>query len=225
MLTPFDWQEAMGHRAQFVEARLAQGSPVLCASVPEGVLMVTYRRQARKIYEIYDRLGLGAIGQQSDVETLRLGAIDFAHSEGYSRSTSDVTIQRVVNALSGPLKRAFSDFQTAPVVARCVFGQVSETVAGDRYYVVDYDGDYQERTHYGFVAGDPDGSKRISQLLKGHKFRQMGLEDALIALREAWAAGFGDGVETLKQLTRGLIEESVLIERNPKGANRFRIDL
>lgn len=225
MLTPFDWQEAIGHRAQFVEARLAQGSPVVCASIPDGILMLTYRRQAQKIYEIYDRLGLGGIGQQSDVETLRMGAIDFAHSEGYSRSTRDVTVQRVVTALSNPLKKAFSDFQTAPVVARCVFAEVCESVAADRYYVVDYDGDYQERTHYGFVAGEPDGAKRINRLMKLHKFRLMGLEDALAALREAWAAGFGDGQETLKHLTRGLIEEAVLLERNPKGANRFRTDL
>lgn len=222
MLTPFDWQEAMGHRAQFVESRLGQGSPVVCASIPDGVLMLSYRRQASKIYEIYDRLGLGAIGQQSDIETMRTGAIDFAHSEGYSRSTRDVTIQRVVTALSNPLKRAFSDFQTAPVVARCVFAQVCETVAGDRYYVVDFDGDYQERTHYGFVAGDDDGAKRMSRLMKSHRFRTMSVEDALVALRETWASGFGDGLETLKQLTRGLTEEAVLLQRNPKGANRFR---
>jgi len=225
MLTPFDWQEAIGHRAQFVEARLEAGSPVLAASLNEGVLMLTYRRQARKIYEIYDRLAFGAIGQQSDVENLRMGAIEFAHIEGYNRSTRDVTIQRVVTALSAPLKKTFSDFGSAPVVARSFFAQVCESIPGDRYYIVDYDGDYQERTHYGFVAGSGHGADRINKHMKSLRFRQMGVEEAREALRNAWALGMEDGTRTLKELTRGLTEETVLLERTPKGANRFRTEL
>lgn len=225
MITPFDWQEAIGHRAQFVEARLEQGAPVLAASLNEGILMLTYRRQARKIYEIYDRLAYGAIGQQSDVENLRMGAIEFAHMEGYNRSTRDVTIQRVISALSSPLKKTFSDFASAPVVARSFFAQVCETIPGDRYYILDYDGDYQERTHYGFVAGSTHGAERINKQMKSLRFRQMSVQVAREALRDAWALGMEDGERSVKELTRGLTEEVVLLERNPKGANRFRIEL
>lgn len=222
MFTPYDWQEAIGHRAQFVEGRLGPGSPVLAASLAEGVLLLTYRRQAHKVYEIYDRLAFGAIGQQSDVESLRVGAIEFAHMEGYNRSARDVTIQRVVTALSGPLKKAFSDFTAAPVVARSLFAQVCESIPGDRYYVMDFDGDYQERTHHAFVAGTADGSDRINKHMKAQKFRQMSVAEALDALRTGWALGIDDGETSLKELTRKLTEEAVLLERNPKGVNRFR---
>src|SRR6476661_1608987 len=113
MLTPYDWQEGIGNRAQYIEGKLAQGSPVLALSRPEGILFFTYRRQTRKIYEIYDRLILAGIGQQSDVDAIRNAALEFASREGFQRSEEDVTIQRVVNALSAPLKRAFGDFGSA----------------------------------------------------------------------------------------------------------------
>ncbi len=41
MLTPYDWQEGIGNRAQYIEGKLAQGSPVLAISRPEGVLFFT----------------------------------------------------------------------------------------------------------------------------------------------------------------------------------------
>jgi len=63
MITPYDWQEGIGHRASYVDNKLAQGSPVMAISIGEGILLLTYRRQARKIYEIYDRLAYAAIGQ------------------------------------------------------------------------------------------------------------------------------------------------------------------
>ena len=65
MMTPFDWQEGMTHRASFVEARLQGGTPVVAASCAEGILMLTARRQAAKIYEVYDRLMVGLIGEYS----------------------------------------------------------------------------------------------------------------------------------------------------------------
>ncbi len=71
MQTPYDWQEAIGQRAQYVATRLKSGVPVVGLSVQEGVLAMTMRRNAPKLYEVYDRLMMGVIGQQSDVEQLR----------------------------------------------------------------------------------------------------------------------------------------------------------
>src|SRR5580692_6290588 len=153
MITPYDWQEGIGNRAQYIEGRLATGSPVLAISLEAGILVFTYRRQARKIYEIYDRLIFAGIGQQSDVEAVRVAALEFASKEGFSRSEEDVTIQRVATAMSGPLKKAFSDFSSSPVVARSLFGEVGPTVAEDLYYVLDYDGDYTTSRNYAIVSG------------------------------------------------------------------------
>ena len=91
MFTPYDWQEGIGNRASYIEGKLSQGAPVLAVSLDAGILVLTYRRMSRKVYELYDRLVFGAIGQQSDIEALRTAALEFAHSEGYNRSEQDVT--------------------------------------------------------------------------------------------------------------------------------------
>ncbi len=64
MNTPFDWQEAVGHRASYIESRLALGTPVLAVSIDAGIVLFTYKRQARKLFEIYDHLAMAGIGQQ-----------------------------------------------------------------------------------------------------------------------------------------------------------------
>ena len=69
MFTPYDWQEGIGNRASYIESRLAQGAPVLAKSLPDGILLFTYRRQAKKIYEVYDRIVYSGVGQQSDIVT------------------------------------------------------------------------------------------------------------------------------------------------------------
>src|SRR5438045_4506764 len=131
VFTPYDWQESMGNRASYIEAKLSQGSPAMAVSLTSGILVFTYRRQARKIYEIYDRLIFAAIGQQSDIEAMRTAAVEFTHQEGYNRSEQDVTIQRVASALSVPLKKAFADFSIVPVVARSLFAEVHPAVDED----------------------------------------------------------------------------------------------
>src|SRR5438045_7336419 len=159
VFTPYDWQESMGNRASYIEAKLSQGSPAMAVSLKAGILVLTYRRQARKIYEIYDRLIFAAIGQQSDVESLRTAAVEFNHQEGYNRSEQDVTIQRVASALSSPLKKAFADFNTAPVVARVLFAEVNQAVADDLYYALDYDGDYSIYKQTAVLAGSESQSQ------------------------------------------------------------------
>ncbi|MBS1720951.1 MAG: hypothetical protein JST35_10935 [Armatimonadetes bacterium] len=161
MLTPYDWQEGIGHRASFIEARLEQGTPIIARSIDAGILVATFRRRANKIYEVYDHLVMASIGQQSDVEAIRVAAIDFAHQEGFNRSEQDVTVSRVVNALSTSLKRAFSDFQASPVVARTVFAEAGDTVDADRYFILDYDGDYTVHQRVVVVSGSLDLADRL----------------------------------------------------------------
>ncbi len=129
VFNPFDYNEATRHRRDSVEDRLREGSPVVGISYDKGLLLLTVRRTQRKVFEVYDRLIYSAIGNQSDIEAIRVGAIDVAHKEGYDRSPDDVTIQRIVGfALSPPLKRLFGDtFNAQPAVIRAVFGELGKT--------------------------------------------------------------------------------------------------
>lgn len=222
MLTPYDWQEGMGHRATYVESRLASGTPVLALSIPEGVIAFTVRRQARKIFEIYDRLMFSAIGQQSDVESMRVAAIDFAHQEGYARSEHDVTIQRVVSALSQPLKRAFGDFNTAPFVVRSLFAQVGDTRDRDAFYVLDFDGDYSVLEGSAHLAGSEEASAIVREQLGALEGGDHTVEKAIAALKPVWAKALDpEGEKPFDELTRDLTPEIALLRRGDEHQRRF----
>ena len=223
MLSPYDWQEGIGHRSQYVESRLAGGTPVIAVSLEEGILFLTYRKQARKIFEIYDELAMGAIGQQSDIESLRQAAVDFAHQEGFNRSERDVTIQRVVNALSAPIKRAFADFQMVPVVARALFAQVDHDRAQDVFTMLDFDGDFHIRHGCGYVAPSFESAEILDARLKALKREKLTIEKATEALKEIWKTAYlTEEMASTDEVMAGLCLETALLERRPKGENRFQ---
>lgn len=224
MFTPYDWQESIGNRSQYVESRLATGTPVIAISLEAGILGFTVRRQAHKLFEIYERLMYGAIGQQSDVEAVRVAAIDFAHQEGFQRSEQDVTIQRVVGALSQPLKRAFGDFASAPFVLRALFAEVAEACEQDKLYILEYDGDFSVRKNYAYLAGTDEGAAALRDGLSSLKVKSLSPEGAMEALKPVWAAAVsGENAKTFDQLTESLFLEVALLERSPAGERRFKL--
>lgn len=215
MLTPHDWQEGMGFRASFVEGRLIQGAPILAVSLPEGIVMFSYRRHTPKIFEIYDRLAYSAIGQQSDVEALRTAALDFAHQEGFNRSEEDVTIRRVVSALSRPIKQAFADFNSAPIVARSLFAEVCEGPDHDTYAILDYEGDFKVRRHWAYVAGTNEHEETLRDALTEIAGEAGSPADAHRALHELWDSTF------IVERPDGFMPEAVLLSRNSDRSSRF----
>lgn len=220
MITPYDWQEGIGNRAQYIEGKLRHGSPVLAVSLDAGILVYTKRRQSKKIYEVYDRLAYAAIGQQSDVEALRSSAVEFAHQEGYNRSEQDVTIQRVVTALSAPVKKAFSDFSSAPLVARSLFIEINAQVDEDRFYLLNYDGDYTTYSRCAAAAGTDSGTDLALTSLSSIDSAST-VEDAMTRLHGVWQEVVQEG-EDNEASGQDLTVEAVLIERSTMRENRFR---
>ena len=220
MITPFDWQEGIGNRAQYIEGKLKHGSPVLAVSLAEGILLYTRRRQGRKIFEVYDRLAFAAIGQQSDVEALRAAAVEFAHQEGYNRSEEDVTIQRVVTAISNPVKKAFADFNAAPLVARSLFAEVGDSPDQDIFYILDYDGDFATYQNSVVLAGR---ELQSDSLLEGALAPGTTVPQALELLSEVWTKVYAENSdENEESLEADLTPEALLIERAVTREDRFR---
>lgn len=218
MITPYDWQEGIGNRAQYIEGKLEQGVPVVAVAVAEGILLYTKRRKAQKIYEIYDRVAFAAVGQQSDIEAVRMAGLEFASREGFSRSEDDVTLPRIVNAVSNPIKRAFSDFGSAPVVSRGIFVEVNETPAEDQFYLVDYDGDYELRSGVVVAVGPADSeSKILAALTVSDESGALTLAIAREKLDEVFASLFSED-DQRKDLTT----EAVLLRRDYQRENRFQ---
>ena len=185
----YDWNNALQQRNEYVEDRLKDGSPVVAVSFEGGVLLLTLRSTAqRKIFEVYDRLIMGALGKQSDIESLRLAAIDTAHKEGFERSPDDVSIQRLVGfSLSPAVKRVYNDQQTIPLTFRAVFAELGKTMDDDQLFILGYDGEFKSAATYAVAAGTPYAEEQAEEKLR--EAAPQTQDDALRAALIAWGTG------------------------------------
>ena len=226
MISPYDWQQSVAQRAQYIETRLRGGSPIVGLAIESGTLLYTYRRQIRKVYEVYDCLMFSAMGQQADVENLRLTAVDFAHQEGFSRSEADVTIGRVVGfALSSPMKRAFGDVTSAPFVVHAVFAEMNATPEEDLFFNLRFDGDFEIRRQFAAAGGTRDAEDRmLAKLSEGYR-PDLSLEEALAVADDVWKIGAdtdGNG-EPEPTLMNNARPESGFLDRHSVHQRKFRL--
>ncbi len=122
---PYRWVEAIANRREYIEHQLAGGSPIVALAYKDGVLFLTLSRERQKIFEIYDRIAMGAIGHPGDIERLRMAAIEVASTEGFTRSTQDVSLRRLASfSLSPALKAAFEQIYGPPYLARMLFAEL-----------------------------------------------------------------------------------------------------
>lgn len=217
MLTPYDWQEGMNNRVSYIQGRIERGAAVLAVSLDAGIVIFTYRRQSPKTFEIYDKLAFAGLGQQSDIEAIRTAAMEFAHREGYSRSEQDVTIQRVVTAVSSPIKSAFNDFSSAPALAISLFAELGTTPDKDQFYVMDFDGDYHLHRHTASLSGAEHPPLNLREDIP----LETTPEKAAQKLATVWMQLTSKNGESEVSL-EGLTPEVLFMERNSKRENVFR---
>lgn len=189
-LTPYDWNQSIQARSEYIEERLREGSPVVALSVPDGILMLSVHRAHRKVFEIYDRLIFAGLGNQSDIEAMRAAAIDFAHREGYLRSPDDVTAQRLVGSVLSPaLKRAFGDPFTAPFVFRGLFAELGEEPGEDVFFTLGYDGEFRQEGNFSAIAGSLEAENRMVEWLAERAADARERGPAIRLALEAWGIG------------------------------------
>lgn len=216
MLTPYDWQEGINNRIGYIQGRLENGAPVLAVSLDAGILIFTYKRQSGKIFEIYDRLAFAGLGQQSDIESIRVMALEFAHREGYNRSEQDVTIQRVVTSVSAPIKKAFSDFSYAPILALSLFAELGTTPADDQFYVVDYEGDYHLYRGSALISGQKHEALNLNERIPA----KTKPETAAKTVADIWLEVMSQKGEQEVNL-EGLTPDILLMDRKSSRENVF----
>jgi proteasome alpha subunit len=239
-LTPYDWNQSIQARMEYIEERLREGSPVVGLSLPQGVLLVSVHRAPRKVFEIYDRLIFAGIGNQSDIETMRLAALDFAHQEGYLRSPDDVTLHRLVaSVLSPALKKAYGDPFTAPFVFRGLFAELGGEPDQDGFLSLGFDGEYRREHQFAAVAGAAAAENRMIELLHAESPRIETLDQALRLAMEAWAVGWqhrrpassdeqeasghGTPQEALREELKSATLEAAILDRHTRRESRFRL--
>jgi proteasome alpha subunit len=212
---PYRWVEAISNRREYIENELASGSPTIGLSFNEGILLLTFGRDRRKIFEIYDRIAIGGIGHPGDIERLRMMAIELASTEGFTRSAADVSLRRMVTySFSPALKQAFEQIYGPPYLARILFAEVGFAQDEDLFVRLDYDGSMhasamnvgKRRESFGAIAGTRRGLERIETFLRGEDFSD--LRGALRIAIRAW----GQGLYAADQDHQEVPEDSVLKE-------------
>ncbi|HEV7866275.1 MAG TPA: hypothetical protein VGO90_01235, partial [Chthoniobacteraceae bacterium] len=138
---PYRWVEAIANRREYIEHQLAGGSPIVALNYADGILLLTVSRERQKLFEIYDRIAMGAIGHPGDIERLRMAAIEVTSSEGFTRSAADVSLRRLANySLSPALKAAFEQVYGAPYLARLLFAELGRGKAPNLFVRLEFDG-------------------------------------------------------------------------------------
>jgi proteasome alpha subunit len=195
---PYRWVEAIANRREYIEAQLASGSPIAAVGYRDGILFLTLGLRRQKIFEIYDRIAMGAIGHPGDIERLRMAAIELASTEGFTRSAADVSLRRLVHySLSPLMKGAFEQVYGAPYLARMLFAEVGEQPAEDLFLRVEYDGEItsngatfaQVRQDFAVLSGTTQSRELMESFLKAEHRADASFDSALKTAIDAWTIG------------------------------------
>lgn len=188
---PYRWVEAVGNRRQYLDEQFQQGSPVVALSYADGILLLTVSRGTPKLYEIYDRIGLGGMGHPADLEKLRFNLLEMAHVEGFNRSPSDVTGSRMVKyGLAPVIKQAFEEVYKAPFIVKILLAEVGTKAERDAFLTINYDGTFEESKGCASIASTPAIQAGVVDSLRNND----GLASASLSLAadvalRAWAIG------------------------------------
>src|SRR5438132_11012527 len=242
---PYRWVEAIANRREYIEGQLAPGSPIAALGYREGILFVTLGQTRQKLFEIYDRIAMGAIGHPGDIARLRMAAIEHASTEGFTRSATDVSLRRLVHySLSPVMKSAFEQIYGPPYLARMLFAEVGARPEEDLFLRVEYDGEIatngptfaQARREFAALSGIQRSRELMEEFLKAQHTPDSSFEAALNSALDAWSIGhmFLQAGETKElperaavvqhrheQLANAGIEAAVL-ERDGSRAIRYR---
>jgi proteasome alpha subunit len=195
---PYRWMEAIANRREYIENQLAEGSPIAALAYRDGILLFTLGRERQKIFEIYDRIGMGGVGHPGDIERLRMAAIELTSTEGFTRSALDVSLRRLATySLSPALKAAFEQIYGPPYLARLLFTELGRPGHPSLFLRLDFDGSMHTNggnvsrsfEHFGVVAGTTAAMSRMEGWLRERVKVEATLEEALALALEAWSVG------------------------------------
>jgi proteasome alpha subunit len=242
---PYRWVEAIANRAEYIETQLASGSPIVALGYRDGIVFLTLGKTRQKLFEIYDRIAMGAIGHPGDIERLRMAAIELASAEGFTRSAADVSLRRLAHySLSPVLKTAFEQVYGAPYLARLLFAEIGAKQENDLFLRLDYDGAIatnnatfsQTRQDFGALSGTRQSTELMEKYLAAEHSAGATFERALKLSFDAWIVGHlalgDDGAKELPAREKILAErkerlrsagiEAAVLDRSEKSAIRYR---
>ncbi|MEK7685948.1 MAG: 20S proteasome subunit A/B [Verrucomicrobiota bacterium] len=185
---PYRWLEAIENRREYVREQLKGGSPAFAVRLPEGILLLGVGTGSSKVFELFDRHALVALGHPADIEKIRQAAIDAAHVEAFTRASEDVSLRRLVSFGLGPqLKTNFEQIFSAPFLVELLLAEVAAQPENDLLVRLHFDGAFQFLSSLALVvaaqAATESGAQTwLNQSLAGKSARA----EVVDLLLQAW---------------------------------------
>ncbi|MBL6765414.1 MAG: 20S proteasome subunit A/B [Verrucomicrobiae bacterium] len=187
---PYRWLEAVENRREYVREQLRSGTPVLAASLRDGILLVGVGPGRSKIFEVHDREAMAALGHPADIEKVRQAAVDAAHIEAFTRAAEDITLRRLVSFNLGPLlKQQFEQLFSAPYLGEFLFAELGRTPGQDVLVNLHFDGAFTFHTGgIGVAASDVEAGDGAREWLAQNMPGDASRDQAARWLLHAWHA-------------------------------------
>ncbi len=218
-------EQFMRDRSEYARKGIGRGRSVVVTTFSAGVLFVAENHSPtlHKVSEIYDRIGLAAVGRYNEFENLRTAGIRLADVRGYSYDRRDVTARWLANAYAQTLGSIFSEHQKPYEVELCV-AEVARSVGEpvpapgetrlgapgqrDQLYRISYDGSIIEETRYIVMGG---ATEPVASAMEKLFVRGWDLAAALSAAVSSLGAGGEGAPRTLdsSQLEVAVLERTV----------------
>ena len=161
---PYRWLEAVENRREYVREQLKGGSPAFGVKLPDGILLVAIGSGNSKVFELFDRHALAALGHPADIEKIRQAAIDAAHMEAFTRAPEDVSLRRLIGfGLSPQLKTNFEQIFSAPFLIEMLLAELHNDAANDVLVRLHFDGSFEFATTPVLVVGSHPEPEKAAQ--------------------------------------------------------------
>lgn len=198
---PYRWLEAVSNRRDYVREQLKGGSPVLAASLPDGILLLGVGSGQSKVFELFDRHALAGLGHPADLEKIRQAAIDAAHMEAFTRAPEDVSLRRLVSfGLSVQLKSGFEQIFSAPFLIELILAELGDVPERDLFFRLHYDGSFQLQHGGAIVCASQSETEASAQKWLGENVKSsFNRKEVVDLLLQTWwvltqGKNFADGL-------------------------------
>jgi proteasome alpha subunit len=185
---PYRWLEAVENRKEYVRDQLKSGSPAFAAKLKDGILLLGIGAGNSKVFELFDRHALVALGHPADIEKIRQAAIDAAHTEAFTRAPEDVSLRRLVGfGLSPQLKTNFEQIFSAPFLVEMLLAEVHATVPNDLLVRLHFDGSYEFlASRFAVLTSNPQSEKAALDWLNENLDENASRDQVIERFLQAW---------------------------------------
>lgn len=157
-------QEIARNKTAYVEEEIGKGKPVVALEYRDGIVLATENPRSAilgKIFEIFDRIALAAVGHYSEYERLKKDAVGWALINGIEYSRRDVKARNLVDRLSEVLSAVFNDFRFMPLRVEFLVLEIGEKPEDNLFLRVRHNGAIAPHSGVAIIGGKAEEVKKV----------------------------------------------------------------